>query len=86
MHRKLRRQIIDEAFEMEKDWKALHNSNSTAELEMIKGMLEVHGILSIIINQKDSSYISIGDGTLYVKDSDFLKAKTLIDNQEPAEK
>jgi hypothetical protein len=70
---------------MEKGWTPLISSNSPSELQVVKGMLEVHGIAAVIMNKRDSSYLSFGDGTLYVKNMDFIKAKNLIDSQEPAD-
>ncbi len=68
---------------MEKGWIALKTSAPPEQLEILKNMLESHGIPAIVLNQRDSSYLSFGDATLYVKNTDFIRARGLADPQEP---
>jgi hypothetical protein len=67
---------------MEKDWVKLHSSASPEEMTMMKNMLEQHGIPAIVINQRDSAYLSFGEATLYVKNTDFIKAQDLVDRRD----
>lgn len=66
---------------MEKEWVELYRSSSPEEIDILKNMLESHGIGSVAINQRDSAYLSFGDVTLYVKNTDFVRARGLLDNQ-----
>lgn len=64
---------------MEKDWVKLYSSASPEEVTLMKNMLEEHGILTVVMNQRDSSYPSFGDVTIFVKNTDFIKARDLIE-------
>lgn len=64
---------------MEKDWVKLYSSTSPEEVTLMKNMLEGHGILTVVMNQRDSSYPSFGDVTIFVKNTDFIKARDLIE-------
>lgn len=64
---------------MEKDWVKLYSSSSPEEVEIIKNMLEEHGVAAVVINQRDSSYLSFGDAALFVKNTDYLKARDLVE-------
>lgn len=68
---------------MEKGWVALQSSASPEEMEILKTMLESHDIPTILLNQRDSSYLSFGEVTVYVRNTDFVRARGLIDAQEP---
>ena len=65
---------------MEKDWELLLSTNLPQEAELIKNLLEHNDIDSIILNKKDSFYVSIGEVELYVKRDDLIKAKFVLDN------
>lgn len=66
---------------MENEWVPLHRASSPEEIEILRTKLESHGIGSVALNQRDSAYLSFGDVTLYVKNTDFVKARGLLDNQ-----
>ena len=65
---------------MEKDWELLLSTNLPQEAELIKNLLEHNDIDSIILNKKDSFYVSIGEVELYVKRDDLIKAKFVLNN------
>lgn len=67
---------------MEKGWVALKSSASPEEIEIMKNMLESQEVPCIVLNQRDSSYLSFGEVTLYVRNTDFIKARGLIDQSE----
>lgn len=67
---------------MEKGWVALKSSTSPEEIEIMKNMLESQSVPCIVLNQRDSSYLSFGEVTLYVRNTDFIKARGLIDQSE----
>ena len=64
---------------MEKDWELLYSTNIIHEAEIIKNLLEHNDIDSIILNKKDSFYVSIGEVELYVKRDDLIKAKFVLE-------
>jgi len=64
---------------MEKDWALLISTNLPQEAELIKNLLEHNEIDSIILNKKDSFYVTVGDVELYVKRDDLIKAKFVIE-------
>lgn len=66
---------------MEKNWTKIFSSNNPNETEIIKQVLEENEIISIKMNQQDSSYNMFGTIDLYVKDKDIEGAKKIISNQ-----
>lgn len=66
---------------MEKGWVVVHRSTTPVEVDIIKTMLENEGIPCIVLNQRDSSYLSFGEVSLYVKNTDFIRARGLIDRR-----
>lgn len=46
-------------------------------------MLESHGVACILLNQRDSSYLSFGEVKLFVKNTDFVQARGLLDKNNP---
>ena len=63
---------------MEKDWSIVYKAGNEYQAKIIKGMLEENDIESVIINQKDSAYLSFGTSNLYVHNDNFEKARKLI--------
>ncbi len=63
---------------MEKDWAVVYKAKNKYQADIIQGMLKENGIESVIINQKDSAYLSFGDTLLYVHNDNFDKARGLI--------
>ena len=66
---------------MEKNLTKIFSSNNPNETEIIKQVLEENEIISIKMNQQDSSYNMFGTIDLYVKDKDIEGAKKIISNQ-----
>ncbi len=65
---------------MEKDWIKIQETNKVYLGEIWKDVLFDNGIYSVILNKKDSSYLAFGTIELYVKKTDFEKAKSIIEN------
>jgi hypothetical protein len=55
---------------MEKDWKQVFLTGEMYRAEMARELLELEGISSVIINQKDSVYQTFGDIEVFVNDAD----------------
>ncbi len=51
---------------------------SEIEAKVAKLKLEESGIVSWILNKKDSSYLTFGEIELYINEEDTDKAKTLL--------
>ena len=66
---------------MEKDWVSIYSTDKLHIAEMIKGVLSDHNIEAVEFNKKDSSYL-FGEIELYVRHSDVIKAKYLIDKAD----
>lgn len=67
---------------MEKDWVQVYSSTFLHNVEIIKNMLESKGISSIILNQQDSFYVTIGEINLLVNRDQVILAKDLISKAE----
>lgn len=65
---------------MEKGWIKAGSFTLMYQAELARQMLANHDIESIIINKKDSSYNDFGDIELYVRQSDILWAKKLLNS------
>lgn len=64
---------------MEKNWTKIFSSTNPIEVEILKQMLEENGVISIDINQQDSSYNMFGNINLYVQDKYVENATKLIE-------
>jgi hypothetical protein len=49
-----------------KSWCKIYTTDSYAEANIIKGMLEENSIQAILLNKQDSSYLFLGEIELYV--------------------
>lgn len=67
---------------MEKDWSVVYKATDEFQAEILKGMLKENNIESVIINQKDTAYMSFGYTLLYVHNDNFTKARQLIMDAE----
>lgn len=63
---------------MEKDWKQVFLTGELYKAEIARELLENNGINSVILNQKDSTYITFGDIVLYVNEADEEKALEIL--------
>lgn len=69
---------------MEQDWKKIKVYTNAFEAELVKQMLDEHGVPAVTINKQDSSYLLFGKIELYVSIQDENRALQLIySNQEP---
>jgi len=63
---------------MEKDWVSIYSTDKLHKAGILIGMLSDNNIKAIEINKKDSSYL-FGEVEIYVKSSDVIRAKYLIE-------
>ena len=57
-------------------------SADRVKVEIIRGVLEEHGINAIIIDKQDSAYTFFGELELYVNRDDILRAMTILKQNE----
>lgn len=62
---------------MEDNWVVIYASTELYKTEMVKALLEDHGIECVIMNKKDSAYM-FGDIEVYVHTQHAFMAKQLI--------
>ena len=62
----------------EEQWEVIYRSTLLYRVEMLKDLLENEEIPAVIINKKDSSYLSFGEIELHVLRDDVLKAKIIV--------
>jgi hypothetical protein len=63
---------------MEKDWKQVFLTGEFYKAEMARDLLELNGINSVILNQKDSVYKTFGDVEVYVNELDEGRAIEIL--------
>ncbi|MCX6292437.1 MAG: DUF2007 domain-containing protein [Bacteroidetes bacterium] len=64
---------------MQKGWQPVYYSDKMHLVQIAKALLADHNIESFEMNRKDSTYITIGDIELYVKDTDVMRAKYILE-------
>jgi hypothetical protein len=62
----------------EEHWEMIYSSTLLYKVEMLKDLLENEEIPAVIINKKDSSYLTFGEIELHVQQPDVLKAKIIV--------
>ena len=64
---------------MEKGWEKIYFSGDQFKVFIARDLLAENDINAVIMNQKDSSYLTFGDVELYVEDHDKLKSLEILD-------
>ncbi len=67
---------------MDKNWEKVHSSNLPHSIELLRTILEEHGINAIILNQQDSTYPVIGEAELYVHRENVVQALQIINKSQ----
>lgn len=65
---------------MDSGWQCVYFSNQLHSIEIVRAVLEEHDIKSVVVDKRDSSYISIGDIEVFVPNEDAILAKVIIGN------
>ena len=65
---------------MDKDWIKVYSETFELKVEMLRIQLQNAGIAALILNQKDSAHVHIGEVELFVKRDNVIKAKHLIES------
>lgn len=60
-------------------WEAVYSSPVLYKVEILRALLEEEGIPSVIMNKKDSAYLSFGEIELYVNRDEILPAMQVVE-------
>ncbi|MBA3649242.1 MAG: DUF2007 domain-containing protein [Chitinophagales bacterium] len=66
---------------MDTEWIKVYETSKPHQAAMVQSILEEHNIKAVILNQQDSSYITIGEVAVYVSIEQAAEAYVIIDNQ-----
>ena len=64
---------------IEKGWVNVYSSAQLHLAEMAKELLKENEIESVIVDKRDSLYITLGEVELFVRDHDVMKAKFILE-------
>ena len=64
------------------DWICIFTTDQPHRAELIRMVLQDKDIEAVVINKKDSSYITIGEVELYVPAKDVILAKHIIQSEK----
>lgn len=64
---------------MDNGWQSIYVSNKMHLVEIIKAVLADNDIPAVVVDKRDSSYITIGDIELYVSEENAILARVLIE-------
>ncbi len=60
------------------DWETVHRAATEQEAELVKGMLESHGIEAIVMHRGSSPYPFLGEASVLVPRTDVVRALYLV--------
>jgi hypothetical protein len=60
-------------------WKLVFTTTALYQAEMLKSLLEEEDITAVIVNQKDSSYLTFGDIEVYVNEENLEEARIIVE-------
>lgn len=59
-------------------WMVVFSSGSPQQAEMVRAMLEAHGIHAVVMDQRSSPYPLVGETELHVPQDDVMRALYLV--------
>lgn len=60
------------------NWKCVYSTEKAYEADLVIDMLKRNDINAVILNEKDSSFVFVGDIDIFVSEKDEAKASKLI--------
>lgn len=63
---------------MEKDWTLVYTVDTSYKAQLVQEILEENDIISVVMNKKDSAYLSFGEVEIYVNRTNAEKANKLL--------
>ncbi len=67
---------------MENGWVVVYSSNKLHLAKLAKALLEENQFECVLLDKRDSLYITLGEAEVFVRDRDVLKAKFILDRKE----
>jgi len=67
---------------MDKNWERIYLSNQMHLVEIVKAVLADNNIPTVVVDKRDSSYISIGDIEVYVSEENAILARVIIEQNQ----
>ena len=64
---------------MEKGWVNVFSTDQRHLAEIAKELLSENQIESVLVDKRDSTYITVGEIELYVRDLNVMKAKFILE-------
>ena len=64
---------------MEKGWVNVFTTDQRHLAEIAKELLLENQIESVLVDKRDSTYITLGEVEIYVRDLDVMKAKFILE-------
>lgn len=64
------------------NWTVIFTTTQPIQAEIVRQMLENNDIEAVIMNQRDSSYLTFGEVLVYVDEKDVETARELIKEHE----
>ncbi len=60
------------------NWTLILSTGSSHEAELVRGLLEVHGIPVVLIDHRSTPYPPLGESRLYVDRDDVVRALYIV--------
>jgi hypothetical protein len=60
------------------NWTLIYSTGSRQEAEIVRGLLEVHGIAVVVMDQRSSPYPPLGEARVYVDRDDVVRALYIV--------
>ena len=67
---------------MNEQWQCIYTTTHLHEIEIVRSVLNDHEIKSVVVDKRDSNYITLGEIELYVSNEDVILAKIIIQQDE----
>lgn len=67
------------------DWKAIYSASGPQEAQLVKGLLEAHGIAAVVLDQVASPYPPMGEAVVLVRPEDVVRALYLVRKHQQEE-
>jgi hypothetical protein len=65
---------------MEKDWKLISTLTQAYQAELVRQILEEKGITAVVLNKRDSTYMTFGRFEIYCSEKDADAAAEIVKN------
>ncbi len=65
-------------------WALVFSSPSVQEAEIVRGLLDDHGLNAVVMDQRSSAYPLVGEAQVYVQRDDVLQALYIVRKHQEA--